>query len=120
MSSYNFSNSINKNESKSDQTNFLPTGNIQTSSDSKTRNENTGNNANFELEYKINPTTRLVVAPKLNESHSNSNSASSTSSEDENGQDLNKSTSESNGKSSNTSFTNSINFNKAFEKNRVI
>lgn len=116
MSSYNFSNSINKNESKSDQTNFLPTGNILTSADSKTKNENTGNNANFELEYKINPTTRLVVAPKLNESHSNSNSTSSTSSEDENGEDLNKSTSESNGESSNTSFTNSINFNKAFEK----
>ncbi|MEP7093434.1 MAG: outer membrane beta-barrel protein, partial [Flavobacterium sp.] len=116
MSSYNFSNSINKNESKSDQISFLPTGNILTSSESKTRNENTGNNANFELEYKINPTTRLVVAPKLNESHSNSNSVSSTSSKDENGEDLNKSTSESNGKSSNTSFTNSINFNKVFEK----
>jgi hypothetical protein len=116
MSSYNFSNSINKNESKSDQINFLPTGNILTSSDSKTRNENTGNNANFELEYKINPTTRLVVAPKLNESHSNSTSSSSTFSEDETGAALNESTSDSNNESSNTNFTNSINFNKAFEK----
>lgn len=116
MSSYNFSNSINKNESKSDQINFLPTGNILTSSDSKTRNENTGNNANFELEYKINPTTRLVVAPKLNESHSNSKSSSSTFSEDESGAALNESTSDSYSESSNTNFTNSINFNKAFEK----
>ncbi|MBP1223581.1 outer membrane beta-barrel protein [Flavobacterium sp. 1355] len=116
MSSYNFSNSINKNESKSDQINFLPTGNILTSSDSKTRNENTGNNANFELEYKINPTTRLVVAPKLNESHSNSKSFSSTFSEDESGAALNESTSDSYNESSNTNFTNSINFNKAFDK----
>jgi len=116
MSSYNFSNSINKNESKSDQINFLPTGNILTSSDSKTRSENTGNNANFELEYKINPTTRLVVAPKLSESHSNSRSSSSTFSEDESGAALNESTSDSNNESSNTNFTNSINFNKAFEK----
>jgi hypothetical protein len=116
MSSYNFSNSINKNESKSDQINFLPTGNILTSSDSKTRSENTGNNANFELEYKINPTTRLVVAPKLSESHSNSTSSSSTFSEDESGAALNESTSDSNNESSNTNFTNSINFNKAFEK----
>jgi hypothetical protein len=116
MSSYNFSKSINKNESKSDQINFLPTGNILTSSDSKTRSENTGNNANFELEYKINPTTRLVVAPKLSESHSNSTSSSSTFSEDESGAALNESTSDSNNESSNTNFTNSINFNKAFEK----
>ena len=116
MSSYNFSNSINKNESKSDQINFLPTGNILTSSDSKTRSENTGNNANFELEYKINPTTRLVVAPKLSESHSNSRSSSSTFSEDESGAALNESKSDSNNESSNTNFTNSINFNKAFEK----
>jgi len=116
MSSYNFSNSINKNESKSDQINFLPKGNILTSSDSKTRSENTGNNANFELEYKINPTTRLVVAPKLSESHSNSRSSSSTFSEDESGAALNESTSDSNNESSNTNFTNSINFNKAFEK----
>ena len=116
MSSYNFSNSINKNESKSDQINFLPKGNILTSSDSKTRSENTGNNANFELEYKINPTTRLVVAPKLSESHSNSTSSSSTFSEDESGAALNESTSDSNNESSNTNFTNSINFNKAFEK----
>jgi hypothetical protein len=116
MSSYNFSNSINKNESKSDQINFLPTGNILTSSDSKTRSENTGNNANFELEYKINPTTRLVVAPKLSESHSNSTSSSSTFSEDESGAALNESRSDSNNESSNTNFTNSINFNKAFEK----
>ncbi|MEP6806116.1 MAG: carboxypeptidase-like regulatory domain-containing protein, partial [Flavobacterium sp.] len=38
MGSYNFSNSINNNDSKSDQISFLPTGNISTSSDSKTRN----------------------------------------------------------------------------------
>lgn len=116
MSSYNFSNSVNKNESKSNQISFLPTGNIVTAADSKTRSENTGNNANFELEYKINPTTHLVVAPKLNESHSNSNSSSSTFSEDENGQSLNESTSDSYSESSNTNFTNSINFNKTFEK----
>ncbi|QSB26465.1 outer membrane beta-barrel protein [Flavobacterium sp. CLA17] len=116
MSSYNFSNSVNKNESKSNQISFLPTGNILTAADSKTRNENTGNNANFELEYKINPTTRLVVAPKLNESHANSKSSSSTFSEDENGQSLNESTADSYNESSNTNFSNSINFNKTFEK----
>ena len=116
MGSYNFSNTINKNESKANQLSFLPTGNIITESDAKTRNENTGNKANFELEYKIDPTTRLVVAPKLNQSRSNSDSSSSTSSVDENGEALNESTAKSYNESANTSFANTINFNKVFKK----
>jgi len=116
MGSYNFSNTINKNESKANQLSFLPTGNIITESDAKTRNENTGNKANFELEYKIDPTTRLVVAPKLNQSRSNSDSFSSTSSVDENGDALNESTAKSYNESTNTSFANTINFNKVFKK----
>lgn len=115
-SSYNFSNTINNNESKSSQTNFLPTGNILTSSDSKTRNENTGNKINLELEYKINPSTRLFITPRFNQTRSNSTSNSSTSSEDENGQALNESTSESKNENTSTNFANTINFNKTFEK----
>jgi hypothetical protein len=116
MGSYNFTNSVNKNDSKSDQTSFLPDGDILTSAESTSKNESTGNKANVELEYKIDPTMRLVVAPKISESHSNSNSSSSSFSEDENGQSLNKSTSKSYGESKNTSFSNAINFNKTFKK----
>ncbi|MBF4494402.1 outer membrane beta-barrel protein [Flavobacterium sp. MR2016-29] len=116
MSSYNFSNTINNNESKSDQINFLPTGNILTSSDAKTRNENTGNKVNLELEYKINPSTTLVVTPKFNQTKTNSDSKSNTFSEDESGQELNESTSQSKNEGNSFNFTNSINFNKAFEK----
>lgn len=116
MSSYNFTNAVTKNESKSNQLSFLPTGNILTEADSKTKNENTGNKANFELEYKINPSMQIVFAPKLNLSQSNSNSSSSTFSENENGEALNESTAASHTESSNTSFANSINFNKTFEK----
>ncbi|WP_369014782.1 outer membrane beta-barrel protein [Flavobacterium anhuiense] len=116
MSSYNFTNAVTKNESKSNQFSLLPTGNILTEADSKTRNENTGNKVNFELEYKINPTMQIVFAPKLNLSESNSNSSSSTFSENENGDALNESTATSHTESSNTSFANSINFNKTFKK----
>lgn len=116
MSSYNFTNAVTKNESKSNQLSLLPTGNILTEADSKTRNENTGNKVNFELEYKINPTMQIVFAPKLNLSESNSDSSSSTFSENENGDALNESTATSHSESSNTSFANSINFNKTFEK----
>ncbi|MXO04054.1 outer membrane beta-barrel protein [Flavobacterium sp. HBTb2-11-1] len=116
MSSYNFTNAVTKNDSKSNQLSLLPTGNILTEADSKTRNENTGNKVNFELEYKINPTMQIVFAPKLNLSESNSNSSSSTFSENENGDALNESTATSHSESSNTSFANSINFNKTFKK----
>ena len=116
MSSYNFTNAVTKNESKSNQLSLLPTGNILTEADAKTRNENTGNKVNFELEYKIDPTMQIVFAPKLNLSESNNSSSSSSFSENENGDALNESTATSNTESSNTSFANSINFNKTFEK----
>ncbi|HEY6142888.1 MAG TPA: outer membrane beta-barrel protein [Flavobacterium sp.] len=114
--SYNFSNTINKNESKSNQANFLPTGTIFTEADSKTRNENTGNKANFELQYKINPTTRLVVTPTIDQSRTNSSSESSSFSKDENEAALNESNSKSYKENASTNFGNTINFNKAFER----
>lgn len=115
---YNFLNTINKNKGKVNQTSFLPTGNILTSSDSNTRNENTGNKANLELEYEINPTTQIFVSPQFDQSRSNNNSDFSSFSEDENGQPLNESNSKSYAETTNTNFSNSINFNKAFKNSR--
>lgn len=115
-SSYNFSNTINENQSKSNQANFLPTGTIFTDSNSKTRSENTGNKANFEFEYKVNPTIRIVVIPKIDQTRSNTNSESFSFAKDENEAALNESTSESRKESAATNFVNSINFNKTFEK----
>jgi hypothetical protein len=116
MGSYNFSNTVNKNESKSNQANFLPTGTIFTESNSTARSENTGNKANFEFEYKINPKTRIVFAPKVDQSRSNSLSESSSFSKDENGAALNESTSKSKREGNSSNFGNAINFNKSFEK----
>lgn len=116
MGSYNFSNTINKNERKSNVANFLPTGTIFTKSESKTRNENTGNKANFEFEYKINPTTRIVVTPKVDQSRSNNLSESSSFSTDESEKSLNESNSKSYRENTATNFANTINFNKTFEK----
>ncbi len=114
--SYSFSNTVTDNENKSKVTNFLPTGNFSTESESKTRDENTSNKVNLELEYKINPKTRLSVVPNFSQSNSNSNSASSNFSKDENDQSLNESNSKSFKENSSASFGNTINFNKAFEK----
>lgn len=116
VGSYDFKNTTNTNESKSKQLNFLPTGANITDSDSKTKNENTSNKANFELEYKIDPTTRLVFTPNLSQIYSNNNTISSTSSQDDKGQALNESESKSNRKIDNFLIGNTINFNKAFKK----
>lgn len=114
--SYNFSNTINENDSKANQANFLPTGTIFTDSNSKTRNENTGNKANFEFEYKLNPSIRMVFTPKIEVTRSNNFSKSFSFSKDENEASLNESTSEMYKESTGTNFANSINFNKSFQK----
>ncbi|MBC7845124.1 MAG: outer membrane beta-barrel protein [Flavobacterium sp.] len=116
MGSYNFSNSVNKNESKSNQVELSSTGNIFTAAGSDTRSENTGNKANFEFEYKLDPTTRIVVTPAVNQSRNNSSSKSFSTSIDEADTLLNESASKSSREGSSTSFGNTINFNKAFEK----
>ena len=116
MGSYNFSNSVNKNESNSNQVELSSTGNIFTKAESKTRNENTGNKANFEFEYKIDPTMRLVVTPTVNQTRTNSHSESSSLSKDINEAKLNESVSRSDREGNSTNFGNTINFNKTFEK----
>ncbi|WP_281298332.1 outer membrane beta-barrel protein [Flavobacterium limnophilum] len=116
MGSYNFSNSVNKNESNSNQVELSSTGNIFTKAESKTRNESTGNKANFEFEYKIDPTMRLVVTPTVNQTRTNSHSESSSLSKDINETKLNESVSGSNKEGNSTNFGNTINFNKTFEK----
>lgn len=116
--SYNFSNTINNNESNSNELSILPSGNNYTVANSKTRNESTGNKANFELEYKINPSTRLVITPNVGQTRSNgkSDSWSKTTEDDAEGQPLNNSEAESYKETTATNFANTINFNKAFEK----
>ena len=116
MGSFDFSNTVNKNQSKSNQANFLPTGTIFTESNSKSRNENTGNKAIFEFEYKINPTTRIVFTPKVDQSHSNRFLESSSFSSNESEASLNESASKSYRKNTATNFSNAINFNKSFKK----
>jgi hypothetical protein len=116
MASYNFSNTITNNENNSKVVNFQPSGNFTTDSGSKTRDENTGNRVNMEFEYKINPTTRLVITPNVNQSRSNSDSNSSSFSKDQNNLLLNESESISSRDNSSLNFGNTINFNKVFAK----
>ncbi|WP_348822823.1 outer membrane beta-barrel protein [Flavobacterium aestuarii] len=114
---YDFKNTINENQSKSKQAEFLSSTSTNfTDSSSKTRNEGTENKANFEFEYKINPTMRLVVTPNISESRTNSSSESSSKATDQDGVSLNESNGTSYKENSTANFGNTINFNKAFER----
>jgi Outer membrane protein beta-barrel family len=116
VGSYDFKNTTNTNESKAKQLNFLPAGANITDSKSKTKNENTTNKANFELEYKIDPTTRLIFTPNLSQSHSNNSVIASSDTQNDKGEALNESDSRSSRDNNNFLFGNTINFNKVFKK----
>ena len=113
---YNFSDTNTENKNTSNSTNFRPDGDFTTVSHSNSENGNTSNKANVELEYKISPTMRLFVAPKFSTSNSNSNSESDSDSRALDGTRINDSYSKSINESESNSFSNSINFNKSFEK----
>lgn len=116
VGSYEYKNTTNENESKSKQVNFLPTSTNFTDAESKTKNESTVNKANFELEYKINPTIRLVFEPTINQSYSNNNLISASKAQNDKDEPINESTTKSNRESENITLGNTINFNKAFTK----
>lgn len=116
VGSYDYKNTINKNESQAKQVNFLPTGANITDSQSKTKNENTVNKANFELEYKVTPTIMLVISPNINQSHSNNNLISASKSKNDKEEAINENATKSNKEIDNLSLGNTINFNKTFSK----
>ena len=94
----------------------MPTGANITDSQSKTKNENTVNKANFELEYKVTPTIMLVISPNINQSHSNNNLISASKSKNDKEEAINENATKSNKEIDNLSLGNTINFNKTFSK----
>jgi hypothetical protein len=116
VGSYDYKNTTNENQSKSKQVNFLPDSTNFTDAESKTKNENTVNKANFELEYKINPTIRLVFEPTINQTHSNNNLISASKAKNDKEEPINESATKSNRESDNITLGNTINFNKTFAK----
>ena len=116
VGSYDYKNTVNKNETRAKQVNFLPTGSNFTDSESQTNNENTVNKANFEIEYKINPTIRLVISPNINQTHSNNSTISSSKSWNDKEEAINESAAKSNRETDNLVLGNTINFNKTFSK----
>jgi outer membrane beta-barrel protein/carboxypeptidase-like protein len=114
--SYFFSSSNARNVNRTRQVNLLPTGNFTTLSNATTRNESSGHNATLNFEYKIDSTSSLVVTPKFVTSHTQNSGKSYQSSLDNANQLLNENTSEDSEARDGFSFSNTINYNKAFRR----
>ena len=116
VGSYDYKSTINKNESKAKQVSFLPTGANFTESESKTKNEKTVNKANFEIEYKVTPSIRLVITPDINQTHSNNNLITASKTKNDKEEDINESATKTNKEIDNLVLGNTINLNKTFSK----
>ncbi|WP_395044248.1 outer membrane beta-barrel protein [Flavobacterium sp.] len=114
--SYFFSNTNSENVNRTNQTNFLPSGNFTTNSNSKTNDERFGNNLNFELEYKMDSLTSIIIEPKYSKATGKFNSNSSQTSKDNLDQLLNESTSDVMSDSDSNNFENTLTFTKSFRK----
>lgn len=115
--SYFFSDQHAKNTSRSNQINFLTTGDyLKAISASDSKSDRFGHNANLEFEYKIDSTTSLVFIPKFIKSNGKDRDKSFQSSSDMDNNLLNESTSETYSDSDGTNFKNTILFNKSLNK----
>ena len=114
--SYFFSNTNTENLNRTNQTNLLPSGNFTTNSTSKTNDERFGHNVNFELEFKIDSLTSIVVEPKYSRATGKYKSNSTQSSRDNLDLLLNESTSNNSSVSESDSFGNTLTFTKSFKK----
>jgi len=114
--SYFFTQSNRKNTNKTNQTSFLPTGAIVTSSNSTSNEDRYGHNFNFIFEYKIDSTSTITFSPKILKGNTKYSVNSKESSANTVGDLLNDNASNTFDENDKTNFTNSINFNKAFKR----
>jgi len=115
--SYYLNDTHNENDNRSRVVNLLPDGDFITESESNRVSDNTNHNANFNVEYKINPTTKIFIEPKLTNSKNILDSTSKSQSMDDAGNLFNTSDAASHSETQTNNFSNSIQFNKVFDGN---
>jgi hypothetical protein len=114
--SYFYTQSNTENTNKTSLINFLPDGNFTTNSYSKSIEDREGNNANFEFEYAIDSTAKIIFTPKFSRSNNKYEAHSSEASFDDANQQLNESISDSYEDTEKNNFSNTIDFNKTFKR----
>lgn len=116
--SYFYAGADSSNKNRTNQINFLPDGNFTTNSESDSKEDKYSHNLNMELEYKIDSTASFVIVPKFAKSNTQSVTNSREQSLDEANQLLNESTSFATNENTRQSFSNRIDFNKAFKRKK--
>ena len=114
--SYFYTDSNTENTNRTIATNFLPNGNFTTNSNSKSIEDRIGNNLNFEFEFAIDSTAKIIVTPNFSKSNNKYQAFSAETSSDNTNQLLNQSSSNSYDDSEKNNFSNAIDFNKAFKR----
>lgn len=116
--SYYYNDRKNENNSRSRTVNLLPTGEFITEAQSKDLATNTSQNANFELEYTLNPTTKILIEPSINANRSHFESNNQSVSNDDQGVLFNESKGNSHSTADSFTFENSLEINKVLGKNK--
>ncbi|MCK8141986.1 outer membrane beta-barrel protein [Flavobacterium sp. I-SCBP12n] len=114
--SYFFSNSNSDNRNRTKMITLLPTGNINRESEAITNSESFCHNLNFQVEYKIDSTATIFVAPKFTKSNTKYSNNSAEKSFNEAGELVNSNVAQIFDESDGLGFSNAINFNKKFKK----
>lgn len=113
---YLYNDATTKNTNKSRYQSFLPDRTIITESAGNTREDKYGHNGSFNIEYKIDSTATLFVAPKFSKGNAKSGSQTVEATLNENNRTLNDSESNLFNETDSQIFSNSIVFNKMLNK----
>lgn len=114
--SYFYSGANTKNNNKTKQINFLPSGNFTTDSNSNTNEDRYTHNASSVFEYKLDSLTSIVIEPNITKSNTKSSNLTTQTSFDATNAMLNSSTSDTSSENDASTFTNTLSFTKSFKR----
>ncbi len=114
--SYFYNSSDSENKNRSTRINLLPSGEFTTYSNAVTNQNSESHNGNFSVEYKIDSTATLFIAPKITKSFRASRSSADEYAVDQLGSRLNESNSTSYSSSNGINFSNQIRYTKNLKR----
>jgi hypothetical protein len=116
---YYFTNSNAENKNRTTETTLLPTGSLLSESNSTTNRGFSKHNADFNLEYDISPSTKIMFIPKIEKGTTTSTTDFFKETTDGNDQLINTTDSKNTNETDNTNLQSNINvFTKAKKKGR--
>ena len=114
--SYFYSGANTVNDNKTNQINFLPSGNFTTNSNSSAIEDRYTHNMASVFEYKLDSLTSIVMEPNFTKSHTKNVNNTIQSSFDATNALLNSSTSDTSNENDANTFSNTLSFTRSFKK----